>query len=187
MSQRRFTILGCGSSGGVPRIGGHWGDCDPLNPKNRRSRCSLLVEQTGPDGTTRVLVDTSPDLRNQLLAAEVGSLDGVIFTHAHADHIHGIDDLRMVVINMRKRLGVWAAPGTRDKLLERFSYVFIQPEGSTYPPILEMNTLDGEVRIPGAGGEIPFRSFEVQHGNVDTVGFRIARAMCCFECETRTS
>jgi len=104
----RFTILGCGSSGGVPRIGGQWGDCDPANPKNARRRCSLLVERDGPHGTTRVLIDTSPDLRMQLLDAGIGELDGVVYTHAHADHVHGLDDLRMIVFNMRARLQIWA-------------------------------------------------------------------------------
>ncbi|WP_420011491.1 MBL fold metallo-hydrolase [Tateyamaria sp.] len=168
-----FTILGCGSSGGVPRLGGHWGDCDPANPKNRRQRCSLLVERFGPDGTTSVLIDTSPDLRNQLLTAEVGRLDGVIYTHAHADHVHGIDDLRMVVFNMRARLQVWADGPTQDALLSRFGYVFVQPKGSPYPPILELNTIDGNVTIDGTGGPITLQPFEVGHGSIDALGFRI--------------
>ena len=173
MSQLHFTILGCGSSGGVPRLGGHWGDCDPDNPKNRRRRCSLLVERKGPAGTTTVLIDTSPDLREQLLSTQVGRLDGVIYTHSHADHVHGIDDLRMVVFNMRARLPVWADPPTRDALLNRFSYVFVQPEGSTYPPILDMNLIDGDVTIDGAGGPITFSPFEVPHGGMNALGFRI--------------
>ena len=94
MSDRlTFTILGCGSSGGVPRIGGHWGDCDPTNPKNRRRRCSLLVERENAAGKTTVLIDTSPDMRDQLLSESIGALDGVVYTHSHADHVHGIDDL----------------------------------------------------------------------------------------------
>lgn len=173
MSQLHFTILGCGSSGGVPRLGGHWGDCDPENPKNRRRRCSLLVERSGPDGTTTVLIDTSPDLREQLLSAQVGRLDGVIYTHSHADHVHGIDDLRMVVFNMRARLPVWADEPTREALLYRFSYAFVQPEGSSYPPILDMNLIDGDVTIDGAGGPITFSPFAVPHGGMDALGFRI--------------
>ncbi|HYI90526.1 MAG TPA: MBL fold metallo-hydrolase, partial [Beijerinckiaceae bacterium] len=94
------TILGCGSSGGVPRVGSGWGACDPANPKNRRRRCSILVERTGQAGTTTVLVDTSPDLREQLLDADVRRLDAVLFTHEHADHTHGIDDLRPLAIHM---------------------------------------------------------------------------------------
>lgn len=169
-----FTILGCGSSGGVPRLGGHWGDCDPANPKNRRQRCSLLVERTGPNGTTTVLVDTSPDLRNQLLSAGVGRLDGVLYTHSHADHVHGIDDLRMIVFNMRNRLQVWADGATQDALLSRFGYVFVQPKGSSYPAILDLNTLNGTCTIDGPGGPISFDPFEVDHGSIETFGFRIA-------------
>ena len=169
----RFTILGCGPSGGVPRIGGHWGDCDPANPKNRRRRCSMLVERFGPDGTTRVLIDASPDLREQLLDAGVGVLDGVVFTHSHADHCHGIDDLRMIVINTRQRVPVWADDVTRNDLLQRFTYVFETPEGSSYPPILQMNPIDGPVTINGDGGPITLTPFTAHHGSIDALGFRI--------------
>ena len=100
----RFTILGCGSSMGVPRPALGWGACDPNNPKNRRRRTSLLVERRGPKGHTRVLVDTSPDLRDQLLDANVEWLDGVLMTHEHADHCHGIDDLRALFVKKRRRL-----------------------------------------------------------------------------------
>lgn len=168
-----FRILGCGSSGGVPRLGGHWGDCDPTNPKNIRKRCSLLVTRTTPAGVTRVLIDTSPDLRQQLLDAEVGELDAVLFTHAHADHVHGLDDIRMVVYNMRQRLPVWADGDTSNQLLARFGYAFVQPAGSAYPPICDLNTLDGDVTITGAGGAITFTPFEVEHGRIDALGFRI--------------
>ena len=174
MSARlKFHILGCGSSGGVPRIGGHWGECDPANPKNRRRRCSMLVERETDQGVTRVLIDTSPDMRDQLIDAGVGALDGVIYTHSHADHVHGVDDLRMVVFNMRERVNVWADQTTCDALLDRFGYVFIQPEGSSYPPILNLNLLNGPVRITGLGGEITFTPFEVEHGRIDALGFRI--------------
>lgn len=173
-NELRFTILGCGSSGGVPRIGGHWGDCDPSNPKNRRTRCSMLVERVSDAGTTRVLIDTSPDLRTQLLDAGVGEIDAVIYTHAHADHTHGLDDLRMIVYNMRARLQVWADEPTRDNLFERFRYAFETPEGSSYPPILDMNLIDGDVTVTGAGGEITFNPFLVRHGGMDALGFRIA-------------
>ena len=174
MSTRlRFHILGCGSSGGVPRIGGHWGDCDPNNPKNRRRRCSMLVERETENGTTRVLIDTSPDMREQLIDAGVGTLDGVIYTHAHADHVHGVDDLRMVVFNRRERVNVWADRATCDALLDRFGYVFVQPEGSSYPPILNLNLIDGPVTVSGQGGDITFLPLEVEHGRIDALGFRI--------------
>ena len=168
-----FTILGCGSSGGVPRLGGHWGDCDPNNPKNARRRCSLLVERENDAGKTTVLIDTSPDLRNQLLDAAVGRLDAVIYTHSHADHVHGIDDLRMIVFNMRARLPVWADHPTREALMQRFDYVFTQLPGSTYPPILDLNLIDGPVTIGGAGGAITFSPFLVRHGGMDALGFRV--------------
>ncbi len=173
MGEMRFTILGCGSSGGVPRLGGHWGDCDPDNPRNIRRRCSMLVERDGPDGTTSVLIDTSPDLRGQLLDSGTGRLDGVVYTHGHADHVHGIDDLRMIVFNMRARLPVWADDDTQKDLLGRFGYAFVRPEGSPYPPILTLNTIDGPFEIDGPGGPVPFRPFRVNHGTIDALGFRI--------------
>ncbi|WP_102108844.1 MBL fold metallo-hydrolase [Oceaniglobus roseus] len=174
MSDYRFTILGCGSSGGVPRLGGHWGDCDPANPKNARRRCSLLVERIDGAQTTRVLIDASPDLRAQLLDAGVGTLDAVVFTHPHADHTHGLDDLRMIVFNTRKRLPLWADAATEKSLGTRFGYVFVQPEGSSYPPICEMNRIEGPVTIDGPGGTITLAPFEVNHGNIHALGFRIA-------------
>ena len=173
MGELRFTILGCGSSGGVPRLGGHWGDCDPDNPKNRRRRCSMLVERIAEGGTTRVLIDTSPDLRAQLLDAGVGELDGVVWTHSHADHVHGLDDLRMIVFNMRQRLDVWADGDTQNDLFSRFGYAFIQPEDSPYPPILNMHTIKGAVTIEGAGGTLNLHPFKVGHGSIDALGFRI--------------
>lgn len=169
----RYTILGCGSSGGVPRLGGEWGDCDPENPKNRRRRCSMLVERIGTLGITRVLIDTSPDMRDQLLDAGVGTLDAVLYTHSHADHVHGIDDLRQIVFNQRERLPVWADAPTQTALLGRFGYAFLQPEGSPYPPILEMNRINGPVKITGAGGEICLHPFVADHGSIDALGFRI--------------
>ncbi|MEL6684795.1 MAG: MBL fold metallo-hydrolase [Pseudomonadota bacterium] len=171
--QLHFRILGCGSSGGVPRLGGLWGACDPTNPKNRRQRCSLLVTRTSGDKATRVLIDTTPDMRAQLLDAEVGTLDAVVYTHSHADHVHGIDDLRMVVFNKRERLQVWADGDTSNDLLGRFGYAFVQPKGSSYPPILDLNTIKGDVTISGAGGDIVLRPFEVEHGTIDALGFRI--------------
>ncbi|MGV6838615.1 MAG: MBL fold metallo-hydrolase [Planktomarina sp.] len=169
----RLTILGCGSSGGVPRIGGNWGACDPSNPKNRRSRCSLLVEKEGADGTTRVLIDTSPDMRTQLLAADVGTVDAVVYTHPHADHIHGLDDLRMVYFNTKQRIPVWADAATEADLRARFGYAFVQPEWSSYPPILEMNQIKGPFDISGAGGTIPFTPIRVEHGDIYALGFRM--------------
>lgn len=172
MATLRFTILGCGSSGGVPRLGGHWGACDPDEPKNHRTRCSMLVERETDAGTTRVLIDTSPDLRAQLLREGVGELDAVVFTHSHADHTHGLDDLRQIVFNTRTRLAVWADGDTQEALLSRFGYAFVQPEGSPYPPILDMHTIRGDVVIEGAGGAVTLTPFRVNHGAIDALGFR---------------
>ena len=173
MGELRFTILGCGSSGGVPRLGGHWGACDPDNPRNVRRRCAMLIEQETDAGITRILIDTGPDMRMQLLDAGIGELDAVVYTHSHADHVHGLDDLRMIVFNMRKRLPVWADGDTQAALYDRFAYAFVQPEGSPYPPILEMHTIDGPVMIDGAGGTVTLTPFQVNHGSIDALGFRI--------------
>ena len=167
------TILGCGSSGGVPRIGGHWGACDPDNPKNTRTRCSILVERGNANGTTRVLVDTGPDMRAQLLRAGIGEIDAVVWTHAHADHLHGLDDLRMIAINTRQRLQSWADPDTQEDLLTRFRYAFVQREDSAYPPILELNKIDAPFSISGEGGDITFEPLRVTHGKIPALGFRI--------------
>ncbi|MFC3060406.1 MBL fold metallo-hydrolase [Paenirhodobacter populi] len=173
MSRLRFTILGCGSSGGVPRIGNIWGECNPENPRNRRLRCSMLVERITREGITRVLIDTTPDLREQLLRAGVGELDAVVYTHPHADHVHGLDDLRQVAFLMERRLPVWADSDTQEALISRFAYAFVQPPDSNYHPICELRAIRGPFEITGAGGTIPFIPFRVEHGNIDALGFRI--------------
>ena len=172
-----FTILGCGSSGGVPRPGTGWGACDPANPKNRRRRCSLLVERSGPGGTTRVLVDTSPDLREQLIDANVDWLDAVLYTHEHADHTHGIDDLRGLFLHRRRRVDVYADDATSRMLMTRFSYCFVRPAGSEYPPILNMHELapDRALTIQGQGGPITARPFVQDHGDIRSLGFRFGQ------------
>ncbi|MFN3614331.1 MAG: MBL fold metallo-hydrolase, partial [Rubrimonas sp.] len=173
MAELRVTILGCGSSGGVPRLGGRWGACDPSNPRNRRRRCALLVERLAPDGgATRVLVDAGPDMREQLLDASVGMLDAVLFAHEHADHVHGIDDLRQVAFNRRARLPCWASATTAETLSRRFGYVFETPPGSDYPPILDLKLIQGGFSVDGQGGAIAVRPFEVQHGRIRALGFR---------------
>lgn len=173
MARMRFTILGCGSSGGVPRIGGLWGDCDPANPRNRRSRCSMLVERIGEEGITRVLIDTAPDMREQLLRVEIDHLDAVLYTHSHADHVNGLDDLRQLVFLTHRRVAVWADAPTQEALMSRFAYAFVQPEGSSYPAICDLHTIRGPVHIDGPGGRITFDPFEVDHGDIDALGFRI--------------
>ena len=179
MSLLRATILGCGSSGGVPRLGGHWGDCDPTEPRNIRRRCSLLLERISDTGRTQVLIDTSPDMRSQLLDAGIGRLDAVVYTHSHADHVHGIDDLRQLVFNTRERLPVWADGATQDALMSRFGYAFMQPRDSPYPPILDMNTIDGPVTVEGAGGALTLHPLRLNHGSIDALGFRIGGLAYC--------
>src|SRR5450631_3620740 len=161
-----FTILGCGSSMGVPRVALGWGSCDPNNPKNRRRRCALLVERTGPAGVTRVLIDCTPDLREQLLEAEVDWLDGVLITHEHADHTHGIDDLRPLFVHKRRKVDVYLDEPTSRSMHARFGYCFMTPPGSEYPPILsERRLLPGQaVNIDGQGGPIEAIPLLQQHG-----------------------
>lgn len=169
------TILGCGSSGGVPRVASGWGRCNPENPKNRRRRCSILLERSGLAGSTTVLIDTSPDLREQLIEAEVDHIDGVFYTHEHADHTHGIDDLRPLVLEMQRRIQIFGSQVTLALLHHRFSYCFASPPGSSYPPILDSHQITaGEiVSIGGLGGSIGITPFRVVHGDIDSFGFRI--------------
>ena len=173
-----FTILGCGSSGGVPRVGQGWGACNPDNPKNHRRRCSLLVERESAAGKTTVLIDTSPDLREQLLDAKVSWLDAVLYSHDHADHTHGIDDLRPLALVQRSRIDVYADETTSALLNSRFGYCFETPRGSDYPPILQEHRLrEGRaVTIEGKGGEITALPFPMQHGSTQALGFRIGSA-----------
>ncbi|MEO0717377.1 MAG: MBL fold metallo-hydrolase [Pseudomonadota bacterium] len=183
----RYTLLGSGASGGVPRLGGldgsgNWGNCDPANPKNHRKRCALLVERIGANGVTRILVDAGPDIRQQLLDARVTHLDAVLFTHDHADHTHGLDDLRLVFFLMRRKLESWADARTREILFDRFGYAFETPPGSNYPAILNFNLIAqatqhcphrfSPIRIAGAGGEIEALPFATAHGSMDALGFR---------------
>ena len=172
---RKITILGSGSSGGVPRVGNDWGSCDPANPKNRRRRCSALVTQSGPQGETRLLIDTSPDLREQMLSSGISDIDAVLYTHEHADHTHGIDDLRAFFLMKRKRVEIWADDATGRMLTTRFAYCFYSAPGSDYPPILNLNAIESgsPVTIDGAGGAITALPFQVQHGTIDALGFRI--------------
>lgn len=171
----RLTIMGCGSSPGVPRIGGDWGACDPTNPKNRRTRPSVLVEGFTGDDKTTVIIDTGPDFREQVLRHNVAWADGVLYTHPHADHCHGIDDLRAFVINRRQRVQVYADEPMLERLHQGFGYCFKTPEGSLYPPILDANTIVvGEpVIIEGEGGSLTFTPFPQHHAAIISLGFRI--------------
>ncbi|MDB5643469.1 MAG: beta-lactamase domain protein [Hyphomicrobiales bacterium] len=170
----RLTILGCGSSGGVPRVGNDWGACDPSDSRNRRRRCSILVEKMNGDQRTVVLVDTSPDLREQLLEARVTQLDGILLTHAHADHTHGIDDVRPLVIRMRRRIDIHMDDYTTSELRAKFGYIFESPPGSNYPPLLNARALTpGDAcAIDGPGGAIEALPFVLDHGDINALGFR---------------
>ncbi len=170
----KITILGCGPSSGVPVIGRIWGACDPENPKNRRRRPSILVES----GDLRVLVDTSPDLRDQLLDAGIDRIDAVLYTHDHADHLHGIDDLRVVRRNTERNIDAWAVPDLLRRIERRFGYLFsdfsdrgdLEP-GELYRPILDGRPIEGPFRV----GELDVVPFEQDHGICASTGFRFGR------------
>jgi phosphoribosyl 1,2-cyclic phosphate phosphodiesterase len=172
-------ILGCGSSGGVPRLGGengagYWGACDPANPKNRRRRCSILVKQ----GNASLLVDTSPDLREQLLDSHVAALDGVLITHDHADQLHGLDDLRVLYLLNKQRIGLWSDAYGLAGILSKFNYCFQTPPGSDYPPILDAHEID-EPFQDFEIASIPVRAFGVGHGRIRSLGFRFGPVAYC--------
>ncbi|GAB4536574.1 MAG: MBL fold metallo-hydrolase [Roseibium sp.] len=173
-----LTILGCGSSAGVPRIGNDWGACDPREPRNRRSRCALLVEKRVENRCTTVLIDTGPDIRSQILAQDIGHVDAVLYTHAHADHLHGIDDLRAFWVNSGKRVPVYMDDETFERSRVAFGYCFETPAGSNYPPILDRHDMapGTPVTITGAGGALTFDPVAVVHGEINALGFRIGAA-----------
>lgn len=165
----RVTILGCGGSGGLPTLDSGWGKCDPTNPRNRRTRPSILVEE----GETRILVDTSPDLREQLLRADVNRLDAVLFTHSHADHLHGIDDLRSINRAMGLPLDAFTNTETMDAIQRRFGYVLEPwPADATtfYRPVLIPHRVDHGSRF--SVGDISVVTFQQDHGYCDSLGFR---------------
>jgi len=164
----KVTILGCGSSGGVPTLSGGWGECDPAEPRNRRLRASILVA----DGPTTLLVDVSPDCRAQLIAAGTAQLDAVLFTHPHADHCHGVDDLRWVNIATGRDLPAYGDARTLAEVRKRFGYAFeplrFQSELHYYKPVLVSQEIDG----PFCAGTIAVTPFQQSHGFSTTLGFR---------------
>lgn len=158
----KVRILGAGTSSGVPRIGNDWGACDPAEPRNRRSRASLLVEHDG----TRILVDTGPDMREQLLAADVGAIDAVIWTHEHADHVAGIDDLRQIYHAIGRPVPGYARPRCAADLHARFGYVFQGAGG--YPPTVALAALPDSLHVGG----IAVRVVDQPHGAITSAGLR---------------
>lgn len=178
----RLTILGCGSSPGTPRITGDWGNCDPANSKNRRMRSSALIERIAANGArTTVVVDTGPDFRAQMLMAGVRHVDAVIYTHPHADHIHGIDDLRGFVLEQRRLIDIYADRPTMERLRAAFGYCFETPPRSSYPPILWARTIDHDrpVVVEGEGGALTFEPLPQIHGDIVSLGFRIGNLAYC--------
>lgn len=178
----RFTIVGSGSSPGVPRPNGDWGNCDPSNPKNKRRRPAALVERIKPDGrTTRVAIDTGPDFREQMISAAATHLDAVVYTHGHADHIHGIDDVRSYFLEARKRIDIFADDMTLSRLRAGFEYCFETPPGSSYPPIVEPHLIDHDTafEVDGSGGPISFLPLPQIHGDMMSLGFRIGDLAYC--------
>ena len=175
MSALEFTILGCGSSGGVPRADGDWGACDPAEPRNRRRRCSLLVRLKGVDAAheTTVIVDTAPDLREQAISAGVKRVDAVLFTHDHADQAHGIDDLRAFFLRQRAQIHTHMDAATFASLHNRFGYIFEAKGG--YPAILDAHVVPphGQAwQVSGPSGAIPVTTFDQDHGGIRSVGYR---------------
>ncbi len=169
------TILGCGSSGGVPRADGNWGACDPADPKNLRTRCSLLVRRKGeaPEQETTLVVDTAPDFRIQCASAGVKRLDAVLLTHDHADQVHGIDDVRAFYLRQQARVDCHTDAPTAASLRQRFGYIFEGQGG--YPAICDLQPIPSHGtpwRVNGPSGAIPVVTFDQDHGGVRSVGYR---------------
>lgn len=163
------TLLGCGSSGGVPRIGNIWGACDPKNPKNRRTRCSLLVETAH----VRFLIDTAPDVRTQLLRENVATVDGIAFTHDHADQSGGLDDMRAVYQNRgEKVIPVWLYRETAETLMKRFAYCF-EENAQRYPVIFSATILESPHAIFEVAQTLHVETFPLEHGPLTALGFKI--------------
>ncbi len=159
----KLRILGCGTSSGVPRIGNDWGDCDPAEPRNRRSRASIIVESP----STRLLIDTSPDMRQQLLDADLIHIDAILWTHDHADHCHGIDDARQLLHARGAPVPGYGFAETMEQLRIRFAYAFFGRDG--YPPTIEALELSPEMVI----GDVRVRTVVQPHGHIYSAGFRL--------------
>lgn len=170
-----FTLLGTGSSGGVPRVGNQWGNCDPNNPKNQRRRCALLVESSSSAKTTTILIDAGADLRMQLLTSQVTNLDAVLLTHPHADHIFGLDDLRQLCWLMEKPIDVWMDESTSEIVHRSFSYCFTLPTGSNYSVFCSEKRINypHSFSVTGGAGSIDVQPLLANHGEIDALGFRI--------------
>ena len=160
----KFTILGCGSSMGVPRPDGFFGNCDPKNKKNYRTRCSALFQSKSQN----ILIDTSPDLREQLLKNKIKKIDKILYSHLHADQTHGINDLRIFFLKNKKPIPVYADTSTKKYLTRSFSYCFNQ-NNNQYPPILKLNKIKKKFYFKDGLKKISIRSIKVKHGKVDSI------------------
>lgn len=186
MSQGRrlsLRLLGTGSSGGVPRVGNNWGACDPAEPRNRRLRCSALISVSDAGKTqlnSRILIDTSPDMREQLLSANVSHLDAILFSHDHADQTHGIDDVRALVMAQRKTIPAYLDAATAQSLIPKFRYCFEGLGG--YPPILDLQselTAGREIQVKGQGPDVSVLPLNQSHGRISSLGFRFGPIAYC--------
>ena len=160
----KFTILGCGSSMGVPRPDGNFGNCDPKNFKNHRTRCSAILQTK----TDNILIDTSPDLRSQLINNKIDRIDKVLYSHMHADQVHGINDLRVFYIKNRKPIPIYADKKTKNHLIKTFAYCFTN-FSNEYPPILKMNIVKDKILIKDGSKKITIKSVKVEHGKVNSI------------------
>jgi phosphoribosyl 1,2-cyclic phosphate phosphodiesterase len=165
----RITILGCGASEGVPILTGRWGECDPQNPRNRRSRASIVVEKEG----TTLLVDTSPDLRSQWLASDLQKLDAVLYTHDHADHVHGINDLKPFTYQNKMPVPIYSNAETLNSIKKRFYYAFPMDElvPDIYRPFVSPNVIEGPFQV----GNISITPFNQAHGYSTSLGYRFEK------------
>ena len=175
MNDLKITVLGCGSSSGVPLATGAWGDCNPQQTKNRRLRSSILIQGRGQT----ILVDTGPDLRQQLLMAQPERLDAVIYTHAHADHIHGVDDLRFYVYQQKQILPAYMSAHTHSQMSQKFHYLFPEgAKGKEYPPLLMYQQARSCFQI----GDLDVETFAQPHGSVESLGIKIGKFAYSTDC-----
>ena len=163
----KFTILGCGSSIGIPRIDGYFGNCNPKIKQNYRTRCSALISTSN----LNILIDTSPDLKNQLIKSKIKHINKIFYTHPHADQTHGINDLRVFYLKTKNKLPVYADKLTQKYLINSFKYCF--KTSSEYPPILKMNNLKKKHIFHHNNKKIELKSIPVQHGNIDSICYII--------------
>lgn len=171
----RFEILGCGNSSGIPAAGGYWGKCDPSEPKNRRSRPSFYVCY----GDTAIVIDTGADFRNQTIEAQIDRLDAVLYTHAHADHVNGIDDIRAFCQRQKSTLPVFCSEQSFLDIAQRFPYIFKGSDNGLYAPLLSPQLVDSSIGAQLTIQDMPFTPIKMQHGDLETIGYRFDRLAYC--------